>query len=473
MKPSSGRQLATCSGVTPSASADRAVGGAGDVEHLAGAGGQRMLLRVVVRREARFRLGVDRKPGAAQRVEEVGERRPVVADQRVEPLGPRHLGRPPAEVALPDVARQHQVARADPPPVGVDGGDRQRRGQREVDREPDREPARATLQHRDRQHQRREMPGGRPVGVGPGDQRLDRDDREDRQRHHGQVAPRRIGPGPGDRSQVGGEEDRPRHAELPGEEPGEPHEVEPQSLPAGVRGGVLHGREVVRGIPDEVRRDERQRDGGGDRGVAPGDPRRRHDQRRQRRGEREVDHRVLGEEPDPHRRPQHERPGERAALGEVELGEERQGEAEEHRHVGRDEEAAERDAGEAYEGEAGEPADAPAVEPPGDEGDDHRRRRVDQRHRQPDPEWRIGADLGRGAQDPADQRRLRVVAPGELLPPEPVLGIVDEEVGADEGQERHPPEGDERDAGKPEREGPRLRPGAWRHGSARGCGHRR
>ena len=75
---------------------------------------------------------------------------------------------------------------------------------------------------------------------------------------------------------------------------------------------------------------------------------------------------------------------------------------------------------------------------------------MDQRQRQADPEGRVAAERGGEAQDPGDQRRLGVVAPVEGLAPEPVLRVVDEEVGAVEGQERQPPEGDEGDAGEAE-----------------------
>ena len=148
-------------------------------------------------------------------------------------------------------------------------------------------------------------------------------------------------------------------------------------------------------------------------------------------------------------------------------GEEREGEAEEQRRVGRDREARERHPGERGEGEAGDAPCPVAPEAAGEDGDDDRGAGMDQRQRQADPEAGVAAELGRETEDPADQRRLRIIAPGELLPPEPVLGVVDEEVGGGEGEERDPPEGDEGDAGEAEGEGPAVaavRPGAWRHG---------
>ena len=61
-------------------------------------------------------------------------------------------------------------------------------------------------------------------------------------------------------------------------------------------------------------------------------------------------------------------------------------------------------------GEAGEAAGAGVEEAAADQRDDDRGRGVDQRQRQADPERRVGADVGRQPEDPADQRRLRVVS---------------------------------------------------------------
>ena len=102
------------------------------------------------------------------------------------------------------------------------------------------------------------------------------------------------------------------------------------------------------------------------------------------------------------------------------------------------------------------------IEATDDHGDDRRR----------SPPWikgsgtriaerRVVADRGREPQDPADQRRLGIVAAGESLAPEPVLRVVDEEVGGVERQERDPPEGDEGDADEAEPRSARLRPPAW------------
>ena len=88
------------------------------------------------------------------------------------------------------------------------------------------------------------------------------------------------------------------------------------------------------------------------------------------------------------------------------MREQRQREAGEHRRVGRDEQAAERDAGQGDEGEAGEPADARPVEPARDERHDHRGRRA----------WISGSGrrIQNGASEPisVESRRIQPISGG-------------------------------------------------------------
>ena len=205
-------------------------------------------------------------------------------------------------------------------------------------------------------------------------------------------------------------------------------------------------------------------DGGGECGVAPTDPGRRQQQGGEGGGDREVDHRVFGHQPDADGGAKGERPGERRAAAEVDEGERGQREAGQHRRIGGDEEARDGDGGKADVGGGGDAAHAVAVEGAGDEAGQHGRRGVDQRQRQADPEGGVGADAGREAQDPADERRLGVIAPVERLAPEPVLRVVDVEIGAVEGQQRHPPQRDDEDAEQSEGEDARFRPSGRGHG---------
>lgn len=183
---------------------------------------------------------------------------------------------------------------------------------------------------------------------------------------------------------------------------------------------------------------------------------------------REIDHRIFCEHPRADRPTEHNSPSDRRPLAQMHKGKQRQREAGEHRCVGRGEQTRDGDRRQCRIGEPRDPAHPRAIEPPGDEGHGDCAERMNDRQGQPDPERRITTDRRGQTEDPADQRRLGVIPPGKLLPPEPVLCVIHIEIGTVERQEADPPERDQQDPEQSEAEKAVRRRGS-KHGSATGC----
>ena len=108
-----------------------------------------------------------------------------------------------------------------------------------------------------------------------------------------------------------------------------------------------------------------------------------------------------------------------------------------------------------------------AIEPPPKQEHDERGSRVQQRGGQANAGFAGPHDVGRGADDPGDQRRLGVVAERRLLAPGPVLRLVEEQVGGVELQRHEPrrPAAAPRPASRTTVHGPARAPS----GAAGGC----
>ncbi len=154
------------------------------------------------------------------------------------------------------------------------------------------------------------------------------------------------------------------------------------------------------------------------------------DQEEDRGRRHEVGHRVLGVEAEAEREAEDERPDKPRPLRQLDEGKEGRGPGEEKRDVGRDDAGRERDAGQGCEGRGRPEARFDGIEPAPDQKDQDAGQSVDQRRGKADAEFAVAADLARAGDDPGNERRLRVVAKGELAAPGPVLGLVGEKIRA-------------------------------------------
>jgi hypothetical protein len=130
------------------------------------------------------------------------------------------------------------------------------------------------------------------------------------------------------------------------------------------------------------------------------------------------------------------------AAGQPGIGPERDGDEEEQHRVGRDIDRGQRNGRRGRIGHAGPAGIAVADDPPCAGHQDERRRHVEKRTRKPYEDDVVRSGKRRdGTDDPGDHRRLRIVAEIEILAPEPVLRLVDEQIGA-MGQQRDAPDRD-------------------------------
>ena len=162
--------------------------------------------------------------------------------------------------------------------------------------------------------------GRRPVAVGLGDQRLRGNQQEDRQRHGEQQAPpvavdaRRSRPTAASAKAANGT--GPMMATCVPRKASRPRMFGKAAVPVGVVAGVLEGRELMLGIPDQVGRDQQERD----RRARPGAgmlqrrARLRRDDGIDRIAERQIDHRVFGVEAEADRHAERHARGERRPL---------------------------------------------------------------------------------------------------------------------------------------------------------------
>ncbi len=419
---------------------------------------------------------------------QVGEEPAVARDDRGEGLGLGRRGGPAADLALAEVAREERLA-APGGRARVEQQQRQRQRQRRVEPLRGPQPGRAGRQPGHDGERAGGVGRHRPVGVGARQETLRRHHDHDRHREREQDRGRRPGPAPrGPRAQdhERRERDRAEDRELRGRELGRARGAQ-RALPVGVGGGVAQRGGAVERVPGDVGREHEER--GCERREGCGGPqaRRGDEGRRQRRAGDEEEGRILGQRRRAQSRAREERPAPGRpspgcllpgrGLDGPQVGQERRGEERQHHRVGRDHERAQRGHRQRgverrRPGRRARPPQAMRARAQGERGG-----HVQKRRRQPDPERRVRPrEVGRKAQEPPDQGRLGVVAEGRVLPPEPVLRLVHEELGVREREERDPPAGQGQDEGHARGQRappvPRRRL-TWRHGAATGCARRR
>ena len=259
-----------------------------------------------------------------------------------------------------------------------------------------------------------------------------------------------IGTSAGCAGQQEAEQDRPDQPELGADEAGDLAELEAQPAESGIVRGVAQRGEAMRQVPGDVRRQAQRRGGQGEAVVGERDPPpggRVEDQIEQGAGQ-EVEHGVLGEQPAADGQAAAQRPSPAAAVAPADQAIERQRPEQQQRHVGGDQRGRQPDARQRRIGDRRPGGESGPAELPGDAPDHQRGRPVQQRARQPHRPLAIAEQAGGGGDKPGDQRRLRVVAPGELLGPVPVLRFLEVELERRRRDEQHAGSGQRCDDGE-------------------------
>ncbi len=161
-----------------------------------------------------------------------------------------------------------------------------------------------------------------------------------------------------------------------------------------------------------------------------------------------IGHRVFGQEAEPGRGPDGEPPAPAALRPHPDERVERRRPAQHQRRVGRHDEGRDRYSRQARIGERRPQPDAAIVKPRADRIKEDGGPGMQQRRRQPDRKLAVAKEGGRQRDQPRDQRRLRVIAEGQVLRPEPVLRLVGVKIGRLQPQPHEPECRDRRDPGE-------------------------